>query len=155
MKKLFAVLLAWCAWLPMSQAHASAFSSKLGLNADSFGGIFVHDFQKSATLTGLQWDASHIFYKEKEVAEVGFFGGKRDVDAHLIVGPSFGTPGGSLGSIFNNAKQYVDWPFLDTLQDMGQYVHAYFNIGWDLSKPKSMKATPDLIGLGGVLKFGK
>ena len=129
-------------------------SGKLGLDAGSFGGLVVHDFRSKGTLAGIQWDMLHILYSGKEVAELGSFVVQRDNDKHLLAGPSFGTAGAGLGTVASNIKNYFDWPILSALEDVGKYVHAYINVGWDLSRPNSMHLKPELVGLGGVVKFG-
>lgn len=135
-------------------AQASPWSGRLGLDRGSIGGIEVHDFAKEATVTGIEWDVEHINYSGTEVAEAGIYVGKRDVDAHFIVGPSLGTPMGSVATFAKNVHMFVDWPFLTAVEDYGKYVHAYFNIGWDVVAIDKAHAQPDLIGFGGVLKFG-
>ncbi len=135
-------------------ANASPWSGKLGLDANSVGGLVVHDFRSQGTLAGVQWDTFHILYKEKETAEIGAFLVSRDKDKHLLAGPSFGAAGAGVGTIATNIKNYFDWQFLTALEDAGKYVHAYINVGWDLSRPREMHWKPELIGLGGVVKFG-
>lgn len=149
-----AVILLLAALASAAPARASEWSGKLGLDAGSIGGIVVHDFATKATVSGLEWDATHILYNGAEVAEAGAYVGKRDVDAHFLAGPSIGTPAGSLAVLAKNVQQFIDWPFLSTVADYGQYVHAYVNVGWDLTRIQQAHARPDLIGAGGVLKFG-
>lgn len=136
------------------RTYASDWSLKLGLDAGSFGGLVVHDFMTKASLSGLEWDGEHIQYKGNEAAEIGVFAAERDFDKHFLIGPSFGVPGTDLGVIAQNAETYFDWGWLPSVADYGKYVHAYFNIGWDFSRANLLKARPDLVGLGGVLKFG-
>lgn len=144
------------ALLLAASAAAADFSVKPGLDARSLGGIVVHDFKTEGTISGLQWDALHILYKgDIEVAELGAFGARRDGDRHILVGPSFGTPGGDLAGVACWLQDHdVDWAWLKVASGYGRYVHAYVNIGWDFSMAAKMKLSPDLVGLGGVLKFG-
>lgn len=137
-----------------SIASASDFKGRLGLDSGSIGAILVHDFKSAGTLSGAEWDTLHISFKDKEVAEVGAFVVRRDGDRHILAGPSLGAPGGDLATISDNISEYFDWPVLNILGTYGQYVHGYLNVGWDFSEFNKMRPNPDLIGLGGVLKFG-
>lgn len=133
-----------------SNAFASPWTGKLGLDSGSFGGVVSHDFIKTATVSGLEWDTLHIRYNGNEIGEIGVFGGKRDVDSRFLIGPSFGTSGMNVGKAAKFMQNFFDWPILTPLSDAGSYVNAYVNIGIDISNPRS---TP-FCGLGGVLKFG-
>ena len=135
-------------------ARASDWTGKFGNDAGSFGGILIHDFSNNGTDTGLQWDAEHIRYQGDEVAEAGVFVIQRDTDKHVILGPDGGVPGADLGSVAACLHNLVDWNWLTTAQQWGQYAHAYFVFGWDASRIEAAHLRPDLYGLGGVLKFG-
>lgn len=150
MKNLFVI-----AFLALAaSAQASPWSGKLGLDYASFGAIIVHDFKTQSTASGAQWDMLHVLYNGKETAEVGAFVVQRDVDRHPILGPSLGAPGGGIGAIAQNAQGLFDWAFLPVLADYGKYVHTYVNVGWDFSNIRALHVNPDLLGLGGVVKFG-
>lgn len=137
-----------------SMAQASPWSGRLGLDASSVGGLIVHDFRTESTVSGIEWDVEHILYANSEIAEAGLNGVYRDTDGHFLAGPSFGVPGTTVGALAADVSLFSNWPILKTIADYGQYIHAYFNIGYDLSRPNALKLRPDLYGLGGVLKFG-
>lgn len=137
------------------QCHAGNWSTKLGLSPSDIGGIVVHDYITKGTDSGIQWDAIHFKDRGIEQAEGGAFAVQRDTDKHLILGPDIGVPGSTLGDICNLVTDLApSWTWIDAVQPYAAYLHAYFNFGWDFSRPQIMRLRPDLVGTGGVLKFG-
>lgn len=133
-----------------SIASASPLSYSWGLDSKSLGGVLSHDFSKSATIDGLEWDAIHLKYNSSEVGELGLFGGARDTDKRFMVGPSFGTSGMNVGKAAKFVHNFFDWPILTPLEDMGNYLNGYVNLGFNLAH---LSETP-FVGLGVVAKYG-
>lgn len=136
-----------------STAFSGDFSVKPGLDLASFGGVLVHDFAADATISALNWDGAHFQYKGDDFAEAGLFAGKRDVDNGIIVGPSLGSPGATLGETASFLMDRgLSWKILPIMKDYGQYAKAYLNLGWDFAHPNQMHGKPSVIGLGVQIK---
>ena len=141
--------------LAIAPASAGNWSVAPGLSPSDLGAITIHDFKSKGTDAGFQWDALHFKDKGVEEFEGGSFVVQRDTDKHVILGPDLGLPGASLGDVCGLITDLAPtWTWVNAIKPYAALAHAYVNVGWDFSRPSAMHLSPDLIGAGGVLKFG-